>query len=90
MLNDKGTFSRRKSILCMFMILSVGVLLITKNNLAVIPAAIFTFAYFMYWIRDIVSDFRCWIKNTKDSFSIFGDYADQFINIFTNNKKDKG
>ena len=72
MLNDKGTFSRRKSILCMFMILSVGVLLITENNL------------------DIVSDFRYWIKTTKDSFSIFGEYADQFINIFTNNKKDKG
>ncbi len=90
MLNDKGTFSRRKSILCMFMILSVGVLLITENNLAIIPATIFTSAYFIYWVRDIVSDFRYWIKTTKDSFSIFGEYADQFINIFTNNKKDKG
>lgn len=90
MLNGKNTFPKRKSILCVFMIFSVGVLLITKNNLALIPAAIFTITYFVYWIKDTVSNFKYWIKNTKDSFSIFGDYANQFVAIFTNNKENKG
>lgn len=90
MLDDKSTFSKRKSIFFALMLLSVGILLITENNLAIIPAAIFTVAYFIYWIRDIVKDFRSLKKEIKDSFSIFGDYADKFVEIFAKNKKSKG
>ena len=90
MFDDKGTPSKKKSILCILMILSASALLITENNLVIIPAAVFTFAYFIYWVRDIVRDFRYWIRETKNSFSIFGDYADRFVDIFTKNKKDKG
>ncbi len=56
------------------------------RNLSVLPAAIVTFSYFILWLKQIAKDFTLWSHDMKGYFSIFGKYADKFIEIFTKGK----
>ncbi|MBQ7084578.1 MAG: hypothetical protein IJM95_04935 [Anaerotignum sp.] len=75
--------------LLLLMAISVGLMLWMQNNIFVILAAIFTFLYFVLWVKENVLAFQDWVRKAKGDFAIFGEYADRFTEMFTKNREGK-
>ena len=56
------------------------------RNLSVLAAAIFTFSYFILWMKQVAKDFSLWSQDMKGYFAIVGKYADKFAEIFSKMK----
>lgn len=72
-----------KKILLILMLISVSLMVIADNGVFVALAAIFTFPYFIYWLKDNIKAFHQWMQTVKKEFSIFSRYADCFVNMFS-------
>lgn len=72
------------------MILSNFAMLYCKQDIWILPAAIFTIAFFIIWLYENISSFHVWKdknkEKIKDDFQIFKDYADAFTTFFSKKK----
>ncbi len=81
---------KRRQLLFLLMLISVGLMLICDSNLTVIPAAVFTFLYFGRWLKDSAGATIQWVHHIKNYFAIFREYADKFVEIFTKEEGGEG
>lgn len=79
-----------KMILLICMILSNFVMLYWNQNIWILPAAIFTIAFFIIWLHENIYGFHAWKEKNKekikDDFQIFKEYADEFTTFFSKKK----
>lgn len=69
------------------MILSNFAMLYCEQDIWILPAAIFTIAFFIIWLHENIFGFHAWKEKNKkkiqDDFQIFKDYADEFTTLFS-------
>ena len=82
-----------KLIFLVCMMISILALLCTNNDVWILPAAIFTIAFFVIWLQETIYGFYAWNKQNKEKirndFQIFRDYADAFVDLFRSNGERK-
>ncbi len=73
------------------MTISIFAMLYANNDIWILPAAIFTIAFFVLWLQENIYGFYAWKeqnhKKLKKDFQIFRDYADEFAALFRNKNK---
>lgn len=80
-----------KLILMVCMTISILAMLYTNNDFWILPAAIFTIAFFVLWLQEMIYGFYAWKEENKEKikndFQIFRDYADEMVALWSNRKK---
>lgn len=79
-----------KRVILLLGIISVILMLIFESDILVVIAAIFTFLYFGFWLKDNIRDFFKWLQKAKSEFAVFGKYADRLTEMVFDNKESKG
>ncbi len=85
--------NRYKLIFMVGMTISILAMLYTNNDFWILPAAIFTIAFFVLWLQETIYGFHAWKEQNKEKlkndFQIFRDYADEIVDLWSNRKNKK-